>query len=132
MKSKTAIATIMELVRKKETSAPVVDLALISDDKQSDKAATEEDDTRKLPDYHLDSFNKTDSESKLSSCIWPNDSGESNVDEPETDISHVEGAMALERVLLYIEQHSKPSPPDVMFMKCWQDIVVSLRRSALR
>nr|CAD7585946.1 unnamed protein product [Timema genevievae] len=65
MKSKTAIATIMELVKKKETSAPVVDLPLISDDKQSDKAATEEEeDTRKLPDYHLDSFNKTDSESK--------------------------------------------------------------------
>nr|CAD7407229.1 unnamed protein product [Timema poppensis] len=64
MKSKTAIVTLMELVRKMETLAPVVDLTPISDDKQSDKAATEEDDTRKLPDYHLDSFNKTDGESK--------------------------------------------------------------------
>jgi hypothetical protein len=38
---------------------------------------------------------------------------------------------ALERALLYVEQHSKATPTDVIFMKRWRDIAVSSRRSAL-
>jgi hypothetical protein len=38
---------------------------------------------------------------------------------------------ALERALLYVEQHSKTTPTDVIFMKRWRDIAVSSRRSTL-
>jgi hypothetical protein len=37
---------------------------------------------------------------------------------------------ALERALLYVEQHSKATPTDV-FMKRWRDIAASSRRSTL-
>jgi uncharacterized protein YbbC (DUF1343 family) len=46
---------------------------------------------------------------------------ESDSDEATTEvISHTEGLEALERALLYIEQHSKATPTDVIFMKCWR------------
>jgi hypothetical protein len=38
---------------------------------------------------------------------------------------------ALERALLYVEQHSKAKPTDVIFMKRWRDIAASSRRSTL-
>jgi menaquinone-dependent protoporphyrinogen IX oxidase len=38
---------------------------------------------------------------------------------------------ALERALLYVEQQSKPTPTDVIFMKRWRDIAASSRRSTL-
>jgi hypothetical protein len=38
---------------------------------------------------------------------------------------------ALERVLLYVEQHSKATPTDMVFMKHWRDIAASSRRSTL-
>jgi hypothetical protein len=38
---------------------------------------------------------------------------------------------ALERALLYVEQHSKATPTDVIFLKRWRDIAASSRRSAL-
>jgi hypothetical protein len=38
---------------------------------------------------------------------------------------------ALERALLYVEQHSKATPTDVIFMKRWRDITASSRRSTL-
>jgi hypothetical protein len=38
---------------------------------------------------------------------------------------------ALERVLLYVEQHSKFTPTDVIFMKRWRDIAASSHRSTL-
>jgi hypothetical protein len=38
---------------------------------------------------------------------------------------------ALERGLLYIEQHSKATPTGVIFMKRWRDIAASSRRSTL-
>jgi hypothetical protein len=38
---------------------------------------------------------------------------------------------ALERALLYVEQHSKATPTDVIFMKRWRDIAASCRRSTL-
>jgi hypothetical protein len=37
----------------------------------------------------------------------------------------------LERALLYEEQHSKATPTDVIFMKCWWDIAASSHRSTL-
>jgi hypothetical protein len=37
----------------------------------------------------------------------------------------------LERALLYVEQHSKATPADVIFMKRWRDIAASSRRSTL-
>jgi hypothetical protein len=37
----------------------------------------------------------------------------------------------LERVLLYVKQHSKTTPTDVIFMKRWRDIAASSRRSTL-
>jgi hypothetical protein len=45
--------------------------------------------------------------------------------------SHTEGLEALERSLLYVEQHSKATPTDVMFMKRWRDIAASSHRSTL-
>jgi hypothetical protein len=57
---------------------------------------------------------------------------ESDSDEATTEvISHTEGLEELERALLYVEQHSKATPIDVIFMKRWRDIVVSSRRSTL-
>jgi hypothetical protein len=38
---------------------------------------------------------------------------------------------ALERALLYVEQHSKATPTDVIFMKRWRDIAASSHRSTL-
>jgi hypothetical protein len=61
-----------------------------------------------------------------------NDWNESDSDEATTEvISHNEGLEALERALLYVEQHSKATPTDVIFMKCWRDIATSSRRSTL-
>jgi hypothetical protein len=57
---------------------------------------------------------------------------ESDSDEATTEvISYTEGLEALERVLLYVEQHSKAMPTDVIFMKRWRDIAASSRRSTL-
>jgi hypothetical protein len=57
---------------------------------------------------------------------------ESDSDEATTEvISHTEGLEALERALLYVEQHSKATPTDVIFMKRWWDIAASSRRSTL-
>jgi hypothetical protein len=36
---------------------------------------------------------------------------------------------ALEYALLYVEQHSKAKPTNVIFMKRWRDIADSSRRS---
>jgi hypothetical protein len=38
---------------------------------------------------------------------------------------------ALERALLYVEQHNKATPTDMIFMKRWRVITVSSRRSTL-
>jgi hypothetical protein len=46
-------------------------------------------------------------------------------------ISHTERLEALERALLYVEQHSKATPTDVIFMKRWRDIAASFRRPTL-
>jgi hypothetical protein len=46
-------------------------------------------------------------------------------------ISHTEGLEALECALLYVEQHSKATPTDVIFTKRWRDIAASSRRSIL-
>jgi hypothetical protein len=57
---------------------------------------------------------------------------ESDLDEATTEvITHTEGLEALERSLLYVEQHSKATPTDVIFKKRWRDIAVSSRRSTL-
>jgi hypothetical protein len=70
-----------------------------------------------------------DGDSRVSS---QDDSNESDSDEATTEvISHTEGLEALERALLYVEQHSKATPTDVIFMKRWWDIAVSSRRSTL-
>jgi hypothetical protein len=46
------------------------------------------------------------------------DSNENDWNEATTEIiSHTEGLEALERVLLYVEQHSKAMPTDAIFMK---------------
>jgi hypothetical protein len=57
---------------------------------------------------------------------------EGDSDEATTEvISHTEGLEALERALLYVEQHSKATPTDVIFMTHWRDIAASSRRSTL-
>jgi hypothetical protein len=57
---------------------------------------------------------------------------ESDSDEATTEvISQAEGLEALERALLYVEQHSKATPTDVIFMKSWWDIAASSRLSTL-
>jgi hypothetical protein len=57
------------------------------------------------------------------------DSNESDSDEATTEvISHTEGLEALERALLCVEQNSKATPTDVIFMKRWRDIAASSRR----
>jgi hypothetical protein len=54
---------------------------------------------------------------------------ESDSEEATTEvISHTEGLEALESALLYVEQHNKATPTDVIFMKHWRD---SSRRSTL-
>jgi hypothetical protein len=54
----------------------------------------------------------------LSEKSGQDDSNESDSDEATTEvISHTEGLEALERALLCVEQHSKATPTDVMFMK---------------
>jgi hypothetical protein len=59
----------------------------------------------------------------LSEKSGQDDSNESDSDEATTEvISHTEGLEALERALLYVEQHSKATPTDVIFMKRWRDI----------
>jgi hypothetical protein len=35
----------------------------------------------------------------------------------------------LERALLHVEEHSKATPTDVIFMKHWRNIAASSRRS---
>jgi hypothetical protein len=50
---------------------------------------------------------------------------QSDSDEATTEvISHTEGLEALERALLYVEQHSEATPTDVIFMKRWQPLLV--------
>jgi hypothetical protein len=64
----------------------------------------------------------------LSEKSGQNDPNESDSDEATAEvISHTEGLEALERALLYVEQHSKATPTDVIFMKRWCDIAVSFR-----
>jgi hypothetical protein len=68
----------------------------------------------------------------LSKKSGQDDSNETDSDEATTEvISHTEGLEALERALLYLEQHSKATPTDVIFMKRWRDIAASSRRSTL-
>jgi hypothetical protein len=60
------------------------------------------------------------------------DSNESDSDKATTEvISHTEGLEALERALLYVEQHCKATPTDVIFMKRWWNIAASSRHSTL-
>jgi hypothetical protein len=68
----------------------------------------------------------------LSEKSGQNDSNESDSDEATTEaISHTEGLEALERALLYVQQHSKTTPTDVIFTKRWRDNAASSRRSTL-
>jgi hypothetical protein len=68
----------------------------------------------------------------LSEKSGQDDSNESDSDEATTElIKHTVGLEALERALLYVEQHSKAAPTDVMFMNRWWDIAASSRRSTL-
>jgi hypothetical protein len=68
----------------------------------------------------------------LSEKSGQEDSNESDSDEATTEvISYTEGVEALERALLYVEQHSKATPTDVIFMKRRWDIAASFRRSTL-
>jgi hypothetical protein len=54
----------------------------------------------------------------LSEKSGQDDSNESDSDEATTEvISHTEGLEALERALLYVKQHNKDTPTDVIFMK---------------
>jgi hypothetical protein len=65
----------------------------------------------------------------LSEKSGQDDSNVSDSDEATTKvISHTEGLEALERALLYVEQHSKATPTDEIFMKRWRDIAASSRR----
>jgi hypothetical protein len=51
---------------------------------------------------------------------------ESDSDEATTEVtSHTKVMEALERALLYVEEHSKATPTDVSFMKRWRDIAAS-------
>jgi hypothetical protein len=60
------------------------------------------------------------------------DSNESDSDEATTEvISHTERLEVLERALLYVQLHSKPTPTDVIFKKRWQYIAASSRHSTL-
>jgi hypothetical protein len=57
---------------------------------------------------------------------------ESDSDEATTEvITHTEGLEALECALLYVEQHSKATHTDVIFMERWRDIAASSRRSTI-
>jgi hypothetical protein len=56
----------------------------------------------------------------------------SDSDEATTEvISHTEGLEVLECALLYVEQHIKVTPTDVIFMKHWRDIAASSHHSTL-
>jgi hypothetical protein len=69
---------------------------------------------------------------ELSEKSGQDDSNESDSDEATTEvISHTERLEALERALLYVEQHSKATPTDVIFIKRWRDIAASSSRSIL-
>jgi hypothetical protein len=46
-------------------------------------------------------------------------------------ISHTEVLEVLESALLYVQQHIKAMPTDVIFMKHWEDIAASSRHSTL-
>jgi hypothetical protein len=68
----------------------------------------------------------------LSEKSFQEDSNESNSDERTTELmSHTEALEVLERALLYVEQHSKATPTDVIFLKRWRDMAASSRRSTL-
>jgi hypothetical protein len=68
----------------------------------------------------------------LSEKSGQDDLNENDSDEATTEvISHTDGLEALERALLYVQQHSKVTPTDVIFMKRWRDIAASSRRSTL-
>jgi hypothetical protein len=68
----------------------------------------------------------------LSDRSGQDDLNESDSDETATEVtSHTEGLEALECALLYVEQHSKATHTDVIFMKRWQDIAASSRHSTL-
>jgi hypothetical protein len=68
----------------------------------------------------------------LSEKSGEDDSNESDSDEATTEvISHTEGLEALERALLYVEQHSKATLTYVIFMQRWRDIAASSRLSTL-
>jgi hypothetical protein len=69
----------------------------------------------------------------LSEKSGQDDSNESDSDEATTEVisSHTEGLEALGRALLYLEQYSKATPTDVIFMKRWRDIAATSRRSTL-
>jgi hypothetical protein len=68
----------------------------------------------------------------LSEKSGQDDSDESDSDEATTEvISHTERLEALERSLLYAEQHSKATPADTIFMKRWRDIEAYSLRSTL-
>jgi hypothetical protein len=57
---------------------------------------------------------------------------ESDSDKATTEgISYTEGLEALEHALIYVEQHSKATLTDVVFMKLWQDVAASPRRATL-
>jgi hypothetical protein len=49
----------------------------------------------------------------------------------QTKLQRTEGLEALERALLYVEQHSKATSTDVIFMKRWRDIAACSRRLTL-
>jgi hypothetical protein len=67
--------------------------------------------------------------SETSEKSGQDDSNESDSDEATMEvISHIQGLEALERALLYVEQHSKATPTDAILMKRWRDIVASSRR----
>jgi hypothetical protein len=68
----------------------------------------------------------------LSEKICHDDSNESNSDEATMEVILPSGELeALERDLLYVEQHSKTTPTDVIFMKRLRNIAASDRRSTL-
>jgi hypothetical protein len=68
----------------------------------------------------------------LSEKSCQDDSNESDSDKATMEvISHIEGLEALECALLFVEQHSKATTTDVIFMKRWLDIAASFHRSTL-
>jgi hypothetical protein len=49
----------------------------------------------------------------------------------ESDSDEAERLEALERALLYVEQHSKATPTNVIFMNRWRDIAACSHRPTL-